>query len=68
MGEGKPISTPTTLETHTGSATATQGANTNLDPNMQGGPSTTGDKAAMQEIKEQHTETDSEEESPQSNH
>ncbi|GAA5503978.1 hypothetical protein Dxin01_03746 [Deinococcus xinjiangensis] len=54
MGEGKPssttISTPATPETHTGAANETHGANTNLDPNMQGGPITPADKAATQKV------------------
>lgn len=55
MGEGKPVSTPATSQTHGGSATETHGANTNLDPNMQGGPVTPADRAAAEEITEQAT-------------
>lgn len=60
MEEGKPdtvsnaASTPETMDTHTGSATATHGANTNLDTNMQGGPQTGADQAAAQVIEQQH--------------
>lgn len=52
MGEGNPrtVSTPITSETHTGSATASQGANTNLDATLQGGPTTAADQAATQNI------------------
>lgn len=49
------ISTPITQETHTGSATATQGMNTNLDPHVQGGPTTGADRAAADEIIDQKT-------------
>ena len=55
MGEGKPGSTPSTPQTTTGSATETHGANTNLDPNMQGGPATTQDRARTEEITDQNT-------------
>ena len=60
MGEGKPgtVSTPETMDTHTGSATATHGANTNLDPNTQGGPLTGADQAATREVHEQHAPDD----------
>lgn len=54
MGEGKPssttISTPATPETHTGAATETHGANTNLDPNMQGGPITPRRQSGHQKV------------------
>ncbi|MFC4427812.1 hypothetical protein [Deinococcus navajonensis] len=56
MGEGNPrttVSTPITNETHSGSATASQGANTNLDANLQGGPATAADQAATQTITDQ---------------
>ncbi len=53
MGEGKPVSTPATPQTHSGSDTETHGANTSLDPNMQGGPVTPADRAAAEEITEQ---------------
>lgn len=49
------VSTPITQETHTGSATATQGMNTNLDPHVQGGPTTGADRAAADEIIDQKT-------------
>lgn len=56
MGEGKPVSTPATRGTTTGGATETHGANTNLDPNMQGGPVSGTDKAATRDVKEQNAE------------
>lgn len=56
MGEGKPSSTPGTRETYDGSATETHGANTNLDPNMQGGPSTAADRAATEDVVDQRSE------------
>ena len=56
MGEGKPSSIPSTSQTTTGSATETHGANTNLDPNMQGGPVSGADQAATREVEEQKTE------------
>ncbi len=69
MGEGKPdtvsttakMSTPETMDTHTGSATATHGANTNLDANTQGGPQTGADRAATHDIEQQHTPDDPDE-------
>jgi hypothetical protein len=54
MGEGKPMSTPTTPATSAGSAAETQGANTNLSPDLQGGAASGGDRAATGEITEQH--------------
>lgn len=57
MAEGKAdttISTPETMDTHSGSATATHGANTNLDPSLQGGPGTAEDRAATDDIQTQH--------------
>lgn len=62
MGEGKPTtsstpqtaSTPINMDTHEGGAASTYGANTNLDPHMQGGPATAADQAATAEIEEQH--------------
>ncbi|UQN07312.1 hypothetical protein [Deinococcus sp. QL22] len=61
MGEGKPSSTPSTtsstpetMENHTGNATSTHGANTNLDPSMQGGAGTAADAAATENVVEQH--------------
>lgn len=60
MTQGKPdtteISTPATPETMMGSATETHGVNTNLDPNMQGGPVTGADEAKTEQITEQHAE------------
>ncbi|WP_339094209.1 hypothetical protein ACINK0_05360 [Deinococcus sp. VB343] len=60
MGEGRPgttVSTPATSETTTGSATETHGANTNLDPNMQGGPTTAADRAVTEEVTDQNAES-----------
>jgi len=54
MGEGKPTSTPTTPATSAGSAAETQGANTNLSPDVQGGAATGADRAAADEITGQH--------------
>jgi hypothetical protein len=66
MGEGNPsrrpdtasspdaVSTPGTMDTHDGDATSTHGANTNLDPGLQGGPATASDRAATSEIEEHH--------------
>ncbi|QFP75603.1 hypothetical protein [Deinococcus sp. AJ005] len=62
MGEGKPTttstpdtaSTPINMETHEGGAASTYGANTNLDPALQGGPATAADQAATDKINEQH--------------
>ena len=64
MGEGKPTtpstpasgatSTPIDMDTHQGGAASTYGANTNLDPNLQGGPATAADRAATDEIEQQH--------------
>lgn len=51
-----PQVTPGTPEEQTGSATTSQGANTNLDPNLQGGPATAEDRAASAEVTEQHAE------------
>ena len=56
MGEGKPGSTPNTPQTTTGGAAETHGANTNLDPNMQGGPATAQDRAKTEEITDEHTQ------------
>ncbi|WP_309570764.1 hypothetical protein [Deinococcus sp.] len=55
------MSTPETMDTHTGSATATHGANTNLDANTQGGPQTGADRAATHDIEQQHTPDDPDE-------
>ena len=44
-------------ETTTGSATETHGANTNLDPNMQGGPTTAADRAVAEEVGDQNAES-----------
>ncbi|CAM3728398.1 M-like protein [Deinococcus saxicola] len=63
MGEGKPAttsstpetaSTPIDMNTHQGGAASTYGANTNLDPALQGGPATAADQAATDEIEKQH--------------
>lgn len=54
MGEGKPGSTPNTPQTTTGGAAETHGANTNLDPNMQGGPATQADQRATNEVVEEN--------------
>ncbi|GHF40433.1 hypothetical protein HNQ07_001606 [Deinococcus metalli] len=60
MGEGKPqtVSTPETMATHTGSDTATHGANTNLDANTQGGPQSGADRSATHEVERQHEPAD----------
>lgn len=54
MGEGKPASTPIDMDTHEGGAASTYGANTNLDPQLQGGPATASDRAATDQIEAQH--------------
>ena len=54
MGEGRPTSTPTTPATSAGSAAETQGVNTNLSPDVQGGAATGADRAAADEITGQH--------------
>ena len=56
MGEGRPRSTPSTPQTTTGSATETHGANTNLDPKLQGGPATAQDRAKTEEITDEHAQ------------
>lgn len=60
MGEGRPqrteVSTPETMDTHGGGDAATHGANTNLDPHLQGGPATPADRAATREIEQQHVQ------------
>jgi hypothetical protein len=56
MGEGKPASTPINMETHEGDAASSYGANTNLDPQLQGGPASASDRAATDEIEKQHQE------------
>lgn len=55
------VSTPETMDTHTGSDTATHGVNTNLDANTQGGPQTGADRAATEEIERQHAPQDEQE-------
>ena len=55
MNDDKTISTPTTPEQSGGSAMETFGANTNLDPNMQGGPTTPADQAATREVVQEKT-------------
>ncbi|MDV6375958.1 hypothetical protein [Deinococcus arenicola] len=58
MGEGKTTtevsSKPIDMDTHEGDAASTYGANTNLDPHMQGGPVNAEDQAAADEIERQH--------------
>lgn len=54
MGEGKPASTPIDMNTHQGGEASTYGANTNLDPHLQGGPATASDRAATDEIEAQN--------------
>ncbi|GGL91108.1 hypothetical protein GCM10010840_31520 [Deinococcus aerolatus] len=67
MGEGKPttsstpgapapdaISTPIDMDTHQGGAASSYGANTNLDAHLEGGPATAADRAATDEIEQQH--------------
>lgn len=49
-----PVSTPEAASEHSGSDHATQGANTNLDASVQGGPVTQQDRAAAQVIQDQH--------------
>lgn len=49
-----PTSTPETPRTHTGGDHSSHGANTNLDPDLQGGPSTPADRAATDTIEEQY--------------
>ncbi|PNY80679.1 hypothetical protein [Deinococcus koreensis] len=64
MGQEKPqtteqgtgVSTPETMDTHGGGDASTHGVNTNLDPNMQGGPATPADRAATEEIERQHVQ------------
>lgn len=69
MGEGKAqstgqstgVSTPETMDTYMGGDASTHGANTNLDPAIQGGPITEADRAATRNIEQQHVpETDPE--------
>lgn len=57
-GTGTATSTPETAQDHTGSDHATHGANTNLDPDLQGGPVTPADRAATQEIEDQNAAPD----------
>lgn len=63
ISEHEPETSPqtSTLEAaqdHTGSDHATHGANTNLDPDLQGGPVTPADRAATQEIENQSAAPD----------
>lgn len=51
-------STPEAAQDHTGSDHATHGANTNLDPHLQGGPVTPADRAATQDIEDQNAAPD----------
>lgn len=48
------ISTPETAQQPTGNPAATHGVNTNLSPDMQGGPTHPADRAAVQDIQERH--------------
>ena len=48
------VSTPETMDNYGGGDASTHGANTNLDPNMQGGPATPADRAATEEIERQY--------------
>lgn len=57
-GTGTATSTPETAQDHTGSDHATHGANTNLDPHLQGGPVTPADRAATQDIEDQNAAPD----------
>lgn len=52
-------STPEAAQDHTGSDHATHGANTNLDPHLQGGPVTPADRAATQDIEDRNAAPDS---------
>lgn len=47
-------STPEAAQDHTGSDHATHGANTNLTPDVQGGPTRGEDRAATETITDQH--------------
>ncbi|MBZ9750860.1 hypothetical protein K7W42_08295 [Deinococcus sp. HMF7604] len=49
-----PASTPETMDHHTGNDHSTHGANTNLDPSLQGGASTPEDQRAAQTIQDAH--------------
>ncbi|GAA0503185.1 hypothetical protein [Deinococcus depolymerans] len=53
------LSTPEAAQQHSGSDHATQGANTNLDGTVQGGPATPEDRAATADIQEQHAAQES---------
>ncbi|MBZ9712485.1 hypothetical protein [Deinococcus multiflagellatus] len=56
MDERRPqTSTPETMANHTGNDHSTHGANTNLDPALQGGPATASDQAATQEIEQRRS-------------
>jgi hypothetical protein len=46
------------MDDHTGSDTATHGANTNLDVHTEGGPQTPADRAAAREVERQHAPAD----------
>lgn len=54
MTDPQPSSTPETAQDHTGSDHATHGANTNLTPDVQGGPTRGEDRAATETITDQH--------------
>ncbi|GGR57388.1 hypothetical protein GCM10008959_18920 [Deinococcus seoulensis] len=55
---GTATSTPEDAQDHTGSDHATHGANTNLDPHLQGGPATPADRAATQDIEDRNAAPD----------
>lgn len=44
------VSTPETMREHGGEADRSHGANTNLDPALQGGPATGEDQAATERV------------------
>ncbi|NTY00299.1 hypothetical protein [Deinococcus sp. JMULE3] len=54
MTDPQPQSTPETAQDHTGSDHATHGANTNLTPDVVGGPANPQDRAATDAITDQH--------------
>lgn len=58
MPEDRTRSTPATPESSVGSATETHGANTNLSPDLQGGPVAGADQVATQEVTERSGEPD----------
>lgn len=60
MGEGRPLSTPVstpeTMENHEGGAASTHGANTNLDPSVQGGPVSADDRSFARKVEQEHAQ------------